>query len=132
MEKSKITYEFPVVVYGQLERYNDVLSKARCRIFYKYENRNGSYITDEFAEKLLSSVPYTPIKGIYEDGDFTDHGNDNAQGRIYGIVPAEPNISWEYHKDDDGQDRLYACVDVLLFTALYDEANEILGKAQSM
>ena len=132
MEKSKITYEFPVVVYGQLERYNDVLSKARCRIFYKYENRNGSYITDEFAEKLLSSVPYTPIKGIYEDGDFTDHGNENAQGRIYGIVPAEPNISWEYHKDEDGQDRLYACVDVLLFTALYDEANEILGKAQSM
>ena len=26
----------------------------------------------------------------------------------------------------------YACVDVLIFTALYDEAAEIMGKAQSM
>ena len=48
--------EFPICVYGQIERYNDVLSKARCRIFYKYGNRNGTYITDEFAEKLIASL----------------------------------------------------------------------------
>ena len=44
--------EFSVSVYGNLEKYNDVLSKSRCRIFYKYGNRNGCYITDEYAEKL--------------------------------------------------------------------------------
>jgi hypothetical protein len=125
-------FEFPIQVYGQITKYNDVLSKARCRIFYKYENRNGSYITDEFAEKLLSTLPYTPLKGIYEEDDFTDHGEERDEGRIYGIVPENPNIQWEEHQDEDGVTRNYACADVLLFTAIYKEANEIVGKKQSM
>ena len=130
----KTLYEFPVTVYGSLEKYNEVLSKARCRIFYKYENRNGTYITDEFAEQLLNSLPYAPIKGIYvaEEGDYTDHGQERDEGRIYGIVPENPNIGWETHFDDDGVERTYACADVLIFTALYEEANEIVGKSQSM
>ena len=130
----KTLYEFPVTVYGSLEQYNEVLSKARCRIFYKYENRNGTYISDEFAEKLLATLPYAPIKGIYnsEEGDYTDHGAERDEGRIYGIVPENPNVSWETHLDDDGVERTYACTDVLIFTALYEEANNIVGKSQSM
>lgn len=132
MDKS--LYEFPVTVYGSLEKYNEVLSKARCRIFYKYENRNGTYISDEFAEKLLATLPYAPVKGIYnsEEGDYTDHGAERDEGRIYGIVPENPNVSWETHLDDDGVERTYACTDVLIFTALYEEANDIVGKSQSM
>ena len=132
MDKS--LYEFPVSIYGSLEKYNDVLSKARCRIFYKYENRNGTYISDEFAEKLLSTLPYAPVKGIYDDqnGDYSDHGTERDQGRIYGIVPENPNVAWEPHLDEDGVERIYACTDVLIFTALYEEANDIVGKSQSM
>lgn len=124
--------EFPVKVYGQMEKYNDVLSKARCRIFYKYDNRNGTYITDEFAEKLLSTLAYAPVKGIYESDDYSDHGTARDEGRIYGIVPENPNIEWETHEDEDGVERTYACADVLIFTALYKEAADIVGKAQSM
>ena len=124
--------EFDVQVYGELEKYNEVLSKARCRIFYKYENRNGTFITDEFAEKLLSSLPYAPVKGIYETDDYTDHGARRDMGRIYGIVPESPNVTWEPFVDDDGVTRTYACTDVLIFTALYEEAKEIVGKSQSM
>lgn len=126
--------EFPITVYGNLTKYSDTISKGRCRIFYKYANRNGTYITDEFANKLLSSIPYTPVKGIYDnfDEDYTDHGNKRSLGRIYGIVPENPNLQWETHLDEDGIEREYACVDVLLFTALYEEAGEIIGKAQSM
>ena len=129
-----INLEFPVVVYGNLEKYNETISKGRCRVFYKYGNRNGTYITDEFAEILLSSIPYTPVKGIYEeeDGDYTDHGTARSQGRIYGIVPENPNVAWETHLDEDGVERTYACVDVLIFTGLYTEANNIIGKGQSM
>ena len=129
-----INLEFPVTVYGKLEKYNDTISKGRCRIFYKGGNRNGTYITDEFAEKLLSTVSYAPVKGIYDDeeGDFTDHGKSRNQGRIYGIVPENPNITWEEHLDDDGVTRTYACVDVLIFTGLYTEAHAIVGKSQSM
>ena len=131
---NKNLYEFPVTIYGNLEKYNDVLSKARCRIFYKYENRNGTYISDEFAEKLLSTLPYAPVKGIYSqgEGDYTDHGNERDEGRIYGIVPEQPNISWETHIDEDGVERTYACADVLIFTAIYKEASDIVGKSQSM
>ena len=130
----QVIREFPITVYGNLTKYSDTISKGRCRIFYKYANRNGTYITDEFAEKLLSTIPYTPVKGIYDnyDKDYTDHGNKRSLGRIYGIVPENPNLQWEKHLDEDGIEREYACVDVLIFTALYEEAGEILGKAQSM
>ena len=130
----KTIYEFPVTVYGSLEKYNDVLSKARCRIFYKYENRNGTYISDEFATQLLNTLPYAPIKGIYsnEEKDYTDHGMERDEGRVYGIVPENPNVSWEANLDEDGVERTYACCDVLIFTALYQEANDIVGKSQSM
>ena len=124
--------EFAVQVYGELNQYNEVLSKARCKIFYKYENRNGTYITDEFADKLLSSLAYVPVKGIYQSEDYTDHGARRDEGRIYGIVPENPNVAWEQFLDDDGITRTYACTDVLIFTALYEEAKEIIGKSQSM
>lgn len=127
-------FNFSGTIYGDLKPYNEVLSLARCRIFYKGANRNGTYITDEFAEKLLSSIPYVPVKGIYDyvEGDYTDHGRERYEGRIYGVVSADPNLKWEEHKDEDGITRLYACVDVLLFTGLYKEAKEIVGKSQSM
>lgn len=129
---NKNLLKFNVSIYGEMTKYNDVLSKARCRIFYKYGNRNGTYITDEFADKLLSSVAYTPVKGIYDGDDFTDHGEDNSEGKIYGIVPENPNVAWEKHVDEDGVEREYACVDVLIFSELYEEAKDIVSKAQSM
>ena len=131
---NKDRFEFPVTLYGALEEYNQVLTKGRCRIFYKGGNRNRTFITDEFAESLVSTLPYTPIKGIYDNTaeDYTDHGRQRYEGRIYGIVPENPNFAWESHVDEDGVTRDYACVDVLLFTSIYKEANEIVGQAQSM
>lgn len=129
---TNIPNEFSVAIYGELTPYNSVLSKARCRIFYKYGNRNGTYITDEFAEQLLKTVAYAPIKGIYEGDDFTDHGNFRSEGRIYGVVPQDYNLQWESHIDEDGVERVYACVDVLLYTGLYEEAAKIVGASQSM
>lgn len=130
----KLIREFPVTVYGNLTKYSETISKARCRIFYKGANRNGTFITDEFAEKLLSTISYSPVKGIFKESedDFTDHGQERDMGRIYGVVPESPNFAWEKFKDEDGVEREYACVDVLLYTALYTEAQSIPGKSQSM
>ena len=129
-----IITDFPVTIYGNLEKYSETISKGRCRVFYKYGNRNGTYITDEFAEELLSTIPYAPVKGIYEyeEEDYTDHGKKRSEGRIYGIVPADPHVTWEQHEDEDGVVRTYACVDVLIYTGLYTEAHNIIGKSQSM
>lgn len=128
----KIT--FKVTTYGEFEQVTPTISKIRCRLFYKGKNRNGSYITDEFAEKLLSSLPYAPLKGIYqeEEQDFTDHGLTNSDGRIYGVVPQDAEVRWESHLDADGVERTYATCAVYVYTALYKEANEIVGKSHSM
>ena len=129
-----VNMDFPITVYGNLEKFTDVMSIGRCRIFYKYGNRNGTYITDEFAEELIKTLPYTPVKGIYDTGDYTDHGEKREEGRIYGIVPGPQDIgfAWEKHVDEDGVEREYACVNVYYYTALYEEAGEICGKSQSM
>lgn len=131
MDKNQ-NYSFSILPYGDLVPFNETISKARCRIFYKYANRNHTYITDEAAEIMLESLPYAPIKGVYISDDFTDHSLSRQDGRIYGIVPGEPNVKWEKHLDEDGVEREYACVDVLLYTALYEEAKEIIDKALSM
>ena len=85
---NSINYAFPITLYGSLEEYNQVLSKGRCRIFYKGGNRNRTYITEEFAEQLISTLPYTPVKGIYDGtaDDYTDHGRQRYEGKIYGYI----------------------------------------------
>ena len=134
MDKKKLA-TFSLSLYGNITAYNKTLSLARCRIFYKGGNRNGTYITDEFAEKLIASLPYAPVKGIYDSmtEDFTDHGTQRYQGRIYGVVPVDNHFAWEKHLDKDGIEREYACTDVLLYTAIYQkEALDIVESAQSM
>lgn len=123
-----------VTLYGNVETLTPTLSKCRVRIFYRGLNRNRTYIDDSFAQQLIDSLPYAPVKGIFDknDLDFKDHGEDNTDGRIYGIIAADPNFAWEQHEDEDGIVREYACADVILYTALYPEANLISGKSQSM
>ena len=125
-------FAFDVSIYG-LEELSPVLSQARVRLFYKGLNRNYTYITDEFAEKLLKTLPYTPVIGKFEDGDFTNHGRNGEQLQVYGVVPETPNVTWEDHLDKDDVTRTYACCDVLLFTGRFPEAKIIAsGTAQSM
>ena len=125
---------FEVSIYGNLTPFekNPLLSLARVRIFYKGLNRNRTFITDEFAEKLITSLPYTPVSGIWEENDFSDHGESREEGRIYGLVPESPNGAWEKHLDKDGVEREYYCCDVVLFTTRYADAAKIVGKPQSM
>ena len=125
---------FNIELFGKLEKINETISKIRARIFYTQANRNGTYITEEFATKLMESIPYAPIKGIFEgdEKDFTDHGDKRDAGKIYGVVPQDYNFSWEDHEDQDGVIRTYACVDVYLYTSIYKEASTILDKSLSM
>ena len=129
---NKEVLEFPISIYGEATKVSDILTKQRCRIFYKQANRNGTYINDTFAIELINTLHYVPVKGIYENNDYTDHGNARNEGRIYGIVPENNNFAWETHLDEDGVERLYACTDVYLYTALYPEASQITGKSLSM
>lgn len=123
------------------QKISDTITKGRVSIFYKGLNRNGTYISDSFADKLIQTLPYTPVKGIYsyseENPDYKGHKRDESdkkEERIYGIVPDKSiyNFAWEKKLDEDGVEREYACVDVYIYTAIYEEGEKIIGKSQSM
>ena len=130
----KIPTRFVGEIVGEPIQINPEISKARLRIFYKGLNRNNGFITDEFAEKLLSSLPYTPVVGIYNSltKEFGGHAEDRNVANIYGVVPQNPALTWEDNLDKDGILRTYACCDVYLYTGRYDAAKQIIGKQHSM
>ena len=129
-----ISLTFSLCREGELKQVNPTLSKGRVRIFYKGMNPNRTFISDDFANQLIESLPYTPVKGIFDKDtlDYEGHGEDNTDGKIYGVVAADPRFAWEEHLDEDGITRTYACADVYYFTGLYPEASLIPGKGESM
>lgn len=131
--KDNISTAFEVQFYS-LKPISNTLSKARARIFYKGENFNGTFIDEEVADMMIYSLPYCPIKGVYdpEKEDFTQHTKDRSLGKVYGVVPEYYTGGWESWFDEDGVERCYYCCDVILFTALFPEASEIEGKSLSM
>lgn len=130
----KIPTTFIGEMINGLNQVSPEISKGRLRIFYKGLNRNLTYITDEFANKLIQSLPYAPVVGIYNESaqDFGGHDSNRNTAQMYGIVPHDPNFAWEDHLDKDGILRTYACCDVYLYTGRYDAAKQIVGKQQSM
>ena len=137
-EKLLKRINFSIEPVTEIQEISPIISKTRVRIFYTGLNRNLTYITEEFAEKLLKTLPYTPVGGLWEEEieDFSDHGGVGQSNRekfqAFGVVPENPNIAWEEHLDNDGVLRRYACCDVYLWTARYKAAREIPKKAQSM
>lgn len=135
MENQKSTpTNFVATVYGNLVPLNNsALSKARLKIFYKGMNRNGSYINEEIAEKLISTLPGTPVVGYYDSDkdDFLGHVSPESN-RAYGFVPEEMNFKWEMFLDPDSVYRTYACTDIILWTGRYPIASKIVGKSHSM
>ena len=108
------------------------LRTGKVRVFYKHLNRNGSYITDEFAEKLALSAYSKPIIGVYdiELEDFKGH-EGHTEAKSYGyVVPG--SLTWEKNLDEDGIVRNYATYDVVIWAKYWKEAEQIFSKKQSM
>lgn len=138
MEK-KIPIYFDTIVLDSpiqeisLNGSNDQGSRLKVAVFTKYKNRNGSYITDEYADTLINSATRgdTPVVGFFdpETQEWASHtGPTLANG--YGYV--ESFLGWEPFTDTDGITRDYAVFSVVLFTKYYEEANKIRGQHQSM
>lgn len=112
---------------------SDIGSRLKVAVFTKYRNRNGSYITDEYAEYLIASATKgdTPVVGFFdpETQSWASHtGPTLANG--YGYI--ESFIGWEPLTDTDGITRDYAIFSVVIFTKYYEEAKKIRGQYQSM
>jgi hypothetical protein len=107
-----------------------MFSLGRARIFYMGPNPNRSIIEGEVAYKLAASIPGTPIIGLYnyETEDFEGHGEGQS---AYGFVPLDPNPSW-ITIDDNGKEREYLEVDVVIWDGRFEEAKNILSDGKSL
>lgn len=133
MEK-QIPFRFDVYLDGQTlwATSDPELRLGKVRVFYKHSNRNGSYITDEFAAKLALSAYHKPLIGTYNVLRKDFEGHEGAeQAKAYGYVL--PNtLTWENHLDNDGVMREYATYEILVWAKYWEEASEIFSKTQSM
>ena len=112
---------------------DDVGNRLKVAVFTKYKNRNGSYITDAYADLLIESATRgdTPVVGFFdpESQSWASHtGPTLANG--YGYI--ENFLGWEPLTDTDGITREYAVFSVVIFTKYYEEAKKIRGQNQSM
>ena len=133
----KIPYTFDCVPVSSL---NPIVSgSTNCEnigrmnvgVFTRYGNRNGSYITDQYAEYLISTAPDRPVVGFFdrESHDWQGHVGPTLAS-AYGYV--DYFVGWQPFTDSDGVEREYAVFSVVLFSDYFEEARHILGKAQSM
>ena len=122
----------PVFIQDIKESENKRYSIAKLKIFYVGETEDHRLFTKNFAEKVIKSLPLTPIVGFYseEDKDFIGH---NSTQYIYGVVPETSEITFEKEEETD---RTYAITDVILYTEREDNigevAKKIVGKQHSL
>ena len=136
MDKQIPIYYDSVIVSSPIQEISETnpnIGRLKVRVFTKYGNRNGSYITEEVAEQLIRSATsgQTPVIGFFdpETKTWASHtGPTLANG--YGYV--EDFLGWEPFTDTDGITREYAVFSVILFTKYFEEAKNILGQNQSM
>ena len=113
------------------ETPNEVFSRGKLKVFYKGETADHRYFSDAFAEKLLKSLPYTPIVSYYDEEakDFRGHSPEQA---IYGIV--DPCRQPHFEKDDDGKE--WCVCDAVIYTEragkIGEIAKQIVGHKQSL
>ena len=136
MEKQIPIYFDSVIIdspFQGISESNPNIGRLKVRVFTKYGNRNGSYITEAVANQLIESATQgtTPVVGFFDPAteSWASHsGPTLANG--YGYV--ENFLGWEPFEDTDGITREYAVFSVVLFTDYYEEAKKIFGQNQSM
>lgn len=105
-------------------------TRAKLNIFYKGKTDDKRLFTEDFSNKILKTLPNTPVVAFYceEKEDFIGH---NSQQNAYGVVPADSKI--EFVTDENGKE--WAVTDVVLWTErkdIGDIAKKIVGKQQSL
>ena len=121
---------FSVDLMGSPTRINSMFSLGRARIFYMGPNPNRSIIEGEVAYRLAATIPGTPIIGLYnyDTEDFEGHGEGQS---AFGFVPLEPNPTW-VKINENGKEREYLEVDVVVWDGRFEEAKDILTSQKSL
>ena len=132
MKKKSINFSWPAHLSDfSKDKENERFSRAKLYVFYKGETEDHRYFSDSFSEKLIKSLPYTPVVSYYdeEEDDFVGHATEQ---QIYGIV--DPKSKPWFEKDDKNVE--WCVCDVVLYTERPDKvgdiAKKIVGHSQSL
>lgn len=110
---------------------NDLITHVKLRVFYQGLTKDRRLFTEEFSNRLLSSLPQTPVVG-YWDNETEDFVGHNHTQFIYGYVPENAKFGFEI--DPDGSK--WAVTEIVLFTGRGDNigkvAQKIIGKKHSL
>ena len=131
---NKIPSNVPVFI-KDIEQQDDGMktyTKAKLKVFYIGETPDHRLFTKDFSDKVIQTLPLTPVVGFYseEDEDFKGH---NSIQYVYGVVPDAAEMSYE--KDEESGNTFFV-TDVILYTERKDNigkvANKIIGKQHSL
>ena len=136
MDKQIPIYFDSVIIdspFQEISQGTPNIGRLKVRVFTKYGNRNGSYITEAVADQLINSAcnGNTPVVGFFDPDtqSWASHTGPTL-ANAYGYV--EDFLGWQPFEDTDGITREYAVFSVVLFTDYFNEAQKILGQNQSM
>lgn len=110
---------------------NDLVTHVKLRVFFQGLTKDRRLFTEEFSNRLLTSLPQTPVVGYWDDAaeDFVGHNHTQF---IYGYVPENAKFGFEI--DPDGSK--WAVTELVLFTGRGDNigkvAQKIIGKKHSL
>ena len=127
MKKRTINCSIPATLSFVTEsgNENERFSRGHLRVFYKGETADHRFFSDEFAEELIKSLPYTPIVSHYDEekDDFVGHATNQD---IYGIVDPRGKVSFE----TDDNNVTWAVCDTIYYTERPDRVGEIAKKIE--
>lgn len=134
MTRHKVSLSVPATIYDFGESKESSNSKlvtdAKLKVFYVGTTEDKRVFNKKFSDKLLKTLPGTPVVAFYDEEkeDFVGHHHTQY---VFGYVPHDAEIGYE---DEDG--RKFAVTDVKLFTGRKDNigeiASKIIGKQHSL
>ena len=127
MKKPTINFSWPVVLsdFSNNEDKNyEIFSRCKLKVFYKGETADHRYFSDEFADQLIRSLPYTPVVSRYDDESEDFEGHASRQ-EIFGIVDPCGKITFE---EDEEDGKTWCVTDVVLYTERPDQLGELAKK----
>ena len=132
MKKQAINFSWPASLSElSTDSIQENFSRGKLKVFYKGETADHRYFSNEFAEELIKSLPYTPVVSYYDEekDDFVGHATEQ---QILGIV--DPCVAPSFEECDDGN--TWCVCDVVLYTERPDKvgdlAKKIVGHKQSL
>lgn len=143
MENMRFWYPASI---AQITEINDSFDSCMLRVCYAGENRNKSIIPKEAIEAAIPTMAYCPLVANYDVESDTIGGHDvafiNTDDGLkmvnltdaVGVVPADPQWTWETVVEDDGTEHEYLTTPAILWkrTPVYNKLKKDGVSGQSM